>query len=304
MRLWKSRVETKSDKEAALPGVQGEQLLFNLLAWAWVIDSRDPFSGGRLWRVSRYCALLCERIGLPAEQSAGITLAGFVHDVGKIAMPDYVLRKDRPLNAQEVAIEKTHPEVGARLVLGHPFSPLVLDAVQLHHEAPNGSGYPKGLKGDDIPLAARIVGLSDAFDAMTSARPHRKARSLNSALEDIGSGLGSRFDAELGQRLIELGQEGILDHIVGYSDDGIPLQFCLLCGATLVVKREQGPGDSVFCGNCGHRYILEVGHAGSLLEGVPIGTVGTAQDLMPQPDSALIRRLVKDIARHVLVSLS
>lgn len=304
MRLWKSRVETERYKVAALPAVQGEQLLFNLLAWAWVIDSRDPFSGGRLWRVSRYCALLCERIGLSAEQSAGITLAGFVHDLGKIAMPDYVLRKDRPLNDQEVAIEKTHPEVGARLVLGHPLSSLVLDAVHLHHEAPDGSGYPKGLKGGDIPLAARIVGLSDAFDAMTSARPHRKARPLNSALEDIGLGLGSQFDAELGRRLIELGQEGILDHIVGFSDDGIPLQFCLLCGATLVVRREQGLGDSVFCSNCGRHYVLEAGHAGSLFEAAPIGTVATAQDLTPQPDSALIRRLVEDTARYVLADLS
>ncbi|CAJ0794340.1 HD domain-containing protein [Ralstonia pickettii] len=304
MRLWKSRVETEHDKDVNQHAAHGEQLLSNLLALAWVIDSRDPFSGGRLWRVSRYCALLCEGIGLPIEQSASITLAGFVHDLGKIAMPDSALRKDGPLNAQDLAVIKTHPDVGARLMSGHPLSPLVLDAVHLHHEAPDGSGYPKGLKGDDIPLVARIVGLCDAFDGMTSARPGRKVRCIDSALDDIGLGLGSRFDAELGQRFVELGQEGLLGHIAGYSDDGIPLQFCLACGPTLVTRREQGLGDSVFCGNCGRHYVLETGHAEALLEAVPTGMVGTAQNLSPRPDAALIRRFVEDTARHALADLS
>jgi len=225
MGLWKSRAVTARGKDVYQHGLHDEQLVSNLLTLAWVIDSRDPFSVGRLWRVSRYCALLCERIGLPAEQCVGITLAGFVHDLGKIAMPDSILRKDGRLSAQDFAIIKTHPDVGAQLMSGHPLSPLVLDAVLLHHEAPDGSGYPTGLKGNEIPLAARIVGLCDAFDAMTSARPRRKARCIDSALVDIRLGQCSRYDAELGLQFIELGQEGLLDHIAGYSDDGIPLHL-------------------------------------------------------------------------------
>ena len=106
-------------------------------------------------------------------RSARIAIGGFLHDLGKIGIPDAILRKRDKLTDDEMAIMKTHPDVGARLLAGHPLADLVRDAVLLHHETLDGSGYPKGIAGPDIPIAARIVGLCDAFDAMTSTRPYR-----------------------------------------------------------------------------------------------------------------------------------
>ena len=153
--------------------LEREQMLASLLVMAWVVEARDPYTGGHLWRVSRYAALLCERAGIPMDECARIAIGGFLHDLGKIGIPDAILRKRDKLTDDEMAIMKTHPDVGARLLAGHPLADLVRDAVLLHHETLDGSGYPKGIAGPDIPIAARIVGLCDAFDAMTSTRPYR-----------------------------------------------------------------------------------------------------------------------------------
>ena len=180
------------------------------------------------------------------------------------------------------------------MLAGHPLAEMVRDAVLLHHETPDGRGYPLGLADADIPVAARIVGLCDAFDAMTSTRPYRLGMPIEQALAIIESRLGSQFDAALGRDLLALGSQGLLDHIVGHSDDGIPLQTCLMCGPTLVVRREQRAGDAVFCRSCGGGYRLEDGRDGALPRAVATGARGTAADLGPEPDTALIQRFVSD----------
>lgn len=278
-------------------GIEREQLLASLLVMAWMVEARDPYTGGHLWRVSRYAALLCETAGVPMDQCARIAIGGFLHDLGKVGVPDAILRKPGRLDDEEYAVIKTHPTVGARLLAGHPLAELARDAVLLHHETPDGRGYPRGLAGTDIPLSARIVGLCDAFDAMTSTRPYRAGMPIPQAMAIIESQLGRQFDEALGRHFLALGRQGLLDHIASHSDDGIPLQTCLMCGPTLVVRREQGPGDAVFCRSCGGGYRLEAPQDGGLPQAVATGVHGSAVDLEPESDSALIQRFVRDTAR-------
>lgn len=276
------------------------ELLKNLLAMAWFVEARDPYTGGHLWRVSRYARLLADRAGLPEAEAARISLGGFLHDLGKIGVPDAILRKPGALTNDEYAVMKTHPDVGLRMLAGHPLQLLVHDAVGLHHERPDGRGYPKGLAEDDIPVAARIVGICDAFDAMTSARPYRAALPRIEALRRLQEGLGSQFDVSLAEHFIALGESGSLDHIISHSDDGIPLQACPMCGPTLVIKREHQVGDALFCRNCGGGFHLDTTPEG--LQARPTGKSGAPADLEPELDAALIGRTL-DAAASALLRL-
>lgn len=284
---------------AAPAASRDEAILGSLLALAWVVEARDPYTGGHLWRVSRYAALLCERAGLPARDCARITIGAFLHDLGKVGVPDAILRKPGPLDDAERAVMRTHPTVGERLLAGHPLGSWVREAVLLHHERLDGTGYPAGLKGKDVPLAARIVGLCDAFDAMTSHRAYHRGLPVTEGLSLIAAGLGSEFDADLGAHFIALGDQGLLDHVAGHGDDGIPLQHCLTCGPTIAPRRTHGEGAPVFCPACGTGYRLSRLPDGGL--GVtPSGAHGIAADLAPEADVDLIRRFVAETARQAL----
>lgn len=269
-------------------------LLESLLGMAWVVEARDPYTGGHLWRVSRYAALLCERAGTSRTVCARVSIGAFLHDLGKVGIPDAVLRKPSALDDEERAVIQTHPELGARLLAGHPLAHWAADAVRSHHERPDGHGYPQGLSGEAIPHAALVVGICDAFDAMTSTRPYRSSMPVSQALEHIRRDLGRHFDEPLGRHFLALGSEGLLNHIAGHSDDGIPLQRCMTCGPTLVLRREQVPGDRVYCRNCGGEYRIgaSTGDRPDAVE--PTGHRGSAQDLAPAADAALIERFVRD----------
>lgn len=247
--------------------------------------------------MSRYAALLCDAAGIPMKQRARISIGGFLHDLGKVAVPDAILRKHGALDEGELAIMRIHPHVGARLLAAHPLGEIAEDVVLSPHERPEGLGYPRGLVLARIPLAARVVGVCDAFDAMTSSRPYRKGMPVAEGLEIIASQLGRQFDDSLGGYPISLGNHGLLDHIAGHSDDGIPLQSCIVCGPTLVIGREQSVGEHVFCRSCGGCYRLTNDHDGERFAVVPTGERGTAADLEPTADVDLIDRFVGDVAR-------
>lgn len=160
---------------------EAEALLSSLLTMAWFVEARDPYTGGHLWRVSRYAHLVAERCGMGEARAACISLGGFLHDLGKIGVPDAVLRKTGRLTDEDYEVIKTHPNMGARMLAGHPLAGLVQDAVRLHHERPDGKGYPMGLTHPQIPEMALVVGVCDAFDAMTSHRPYRAGMPLDKA---------------------------------------------------------------------------------------------------------------------------
>ncbi|OHC62586.1 MAG: phosphohydrolase [Rhodocyclales bacterium RIFCSPLOWO2_02_FULL_63_24] len=277
-----------------------EDLLTSLLVMAWMVEARDPYTGGHLWRVSRFSRLLATDAGLAESDVGRISVGGFLHDLGKISVPDHILGKKDRLTDDEYAVIKTHPEVGWRMLAGHPLAQLAEAAIRAHHETPDGGGYPRGLRGLDVPLDARIVGICDAFDAMTSTRPYRRGMPVDKALGIIEDNLGRQFDRELGQRFVVLGRQGRLEHIVGHSDEGIPLRECMMCGPTLVLRRGQQAGDHVYCPSCTGEYAVEQ-QAGQLVT-VATGRMASAVDLEPEADTVLITNVVREAARSLLAS--
>lgn len=266
---------------------------------AWFVEARDPYTGGHLWRVCRLSRLLAGRVGLPEAEVARVAIGGFLHDLGKIGVPDAILRKPGRLTDDEYSVMKTHPSVGLKMLAGHPLLSLVREAVFLHHERPDGRGYPAGLRSDAIPIDARIVGICDAFDAMTSARPYRRGMPISRSLEIIADRLGTQFDRELGTAFLGLVPDGVLDHIAGHSDDGIPLKECPVCGPIVVVRRTQEPGERIYCRNCAMEFELE--RRGGALEIHPTGKTGLPGDLAADVDLDLIARVIAASIRAVPV---
>ena len=276
-----------------------EDLLSSLLVMAWMVEARDPYTGGHLWRVSRFARLLAIDAGLPDNDVARISLGAFLHDLGKVGVPDQILNKKDRLTDEEYEVIKTHPDVGWRMLAGHPLAQLAEAAIRAHHEMPNGKGYPLGLAGSNIPLDGRIVGVCDAFDAMTSTRPYRKGMPIDKALAIIEENLDTQFDREYGERFFALGHQGDLHHIVGHSDEGIPLHECFMCGPTLVLRKGQQAGDSVYCRSCTGEYLVSA-EEGRLVSQFT-GRKASPRDLEPNADGELIGRLVRESARALLV---
>ncbi|MBE0509847.1 MAG: HD-GYP domain-containing protein [Chromatiales bacterium] len=270
-------------------------MLRTLFTMATAVEARDPYTGGHLWRVSQFSHLLAEEAGLSTEEQARVALGGFLHDLGKIGVPDAILNKPEKLTDEEYAVIKTHPGIGQRLLQSHPLAGLVIEAVHAHHERPDGRGYPRSLSAEGISIDARIVSICDAFDAMTSSRPYRRGMPIDKALAIIRENLGTQFDRKLGERFISLGERGELAHVVGHSEPGIPLQNCPNCGPTIVVSREQKPGDHVYCRVCGSEAKLVRGGQGLGIEST--GFKGGPDDLAPVADEALIERLLGNAQR-------
>lgn len=168
--------------------------LGSIRALAAALDARDPYTAGHSERVSAYSVLMARQLNLPLDQVDIIRLGALLHDIGKIGVDDSILRKPGPLTADEFEQIKRHPALGARILRQVPFLEPHLPIVELHHERPDGKGYPFGLRSDDIPLPARIVHVADAFDAMTSARAYRPARGASWAIAELRHHAGTEFD--------------------------------------------------------------------------------------------------------------
>ena len=161
-----------------------ETVLFSL---ALSIEAKDPYTEGHCDRLSKYSVALAERMGLAADLQVVLRRAGVVHDIGKVAVPDQILLKPGPLTQDEWAVMKQHPVVGERICAPLKSFRHVLPVIRSHHEKLDGSGYPDGLKGDEIPLTAQIMQTVDIYDALTTARPYRKALSPKEAFAILNS---------------------------------------------------------------------------------------------------------------------
>jgi len=159
---------------------QAETVLFSL---AQSIEGKDPYTEGHCQRLSDYSSYLGERMGLSLEEITALRRAGIVHDIGKIAVPDAILLKPAKLTPEEFKVMQQHPLVGERICGPLKSFRLVLPIIRHHHEKLNGTGYPDGLKGDEIPLTARILQVVDVFDALTTLRPYKRALSISETLE-------------------------------------------------------------------------------------------------------------------------
>ena len=175
--------------------------LGTIRALALALDARDPYTAGHSERVSAVSLAIGRCMSLDDGQLEVLRLGALLHGIGKIGISDQVLMKAGPLTSGEYEIIKQHPGVGARILRSVPFLEPHIPIVELHHERPDGQGYPHGLRGTEIPLVASIVHVADAFDAMTSARAYRPARATSEGLRELWRCAGSQFDAEVVQAL-------------------------------------------------------------------------------------------------------
>jgi diguanylate cyclase (GGDEF)-like protein/putative nucleotidyltransferase with HDIG domain len=178
-----------------------------LAALAIALDTRDRETEGHSKRVVAYTLALAERIGVPSEQMQDISRGALLHDIGKIGVPDAILHKTSGLTDAEWAVIRKHPEWGQQILAGIHFLDEPAKMVLAHHERWDGSGYPLGVRAENIPLGARIFAVVDAFDAMTSHRPYRSAESYQKARAEIRSGRGSQFDPKIVDVFLEFTKE-------------------------------------------------------------------------------------------------
>ncbi len=158
------------------------------------LDVRDHETEGHTRRVVLYSLTLAQRLGVPDDQQLDLRRGALMHDIGKLGIPDSILLKPGPLTEEEWELMKRHPEFGVRMLEGIIFFNRAIEIIGAHHEHFDGRGYPRGLKGEEIPLGARIFAVADAFDAITSDRPYRKAQSYAVARQEIIDGRGTQFD--------------------------------------------------------------------------------------------------------------
>jgi HD-GYP domain-containing protein (c-di-GMP phosphodiesterase class II) len=174
------------------------------------LDLRDNVTHGHARHVSELASVVAWQMGLRKEQVRRIEKAAVLNDIGKIGVADAVLAKPGPLDDAEWAEMKRHPELGCQMLQRIDLLKDVAEIVYAHHERYDGDGYPRGLKGDQIPLEARIFTVVDAYDAMTSHRPYRKARPHRKAVEEIVRNSGNQFDPDVVRAFLEAEKQGLL----------------------------------------------------------------------------------------------
>lgn len=179
-----------------------ETFLSTAATLAEAIEKRDPYTGGHVRRVVDISLAIGEELGLKPEEKETLELAAILHDVGKIGIRDGVLLKHGPLTPEELAHIRLHPQLGAEILAPIKQLEAVIPAVRHHQERCDGQGYPQGLKGDEIPLASRVIAVADAFDAMTTDRPYRPRLSDEAAASEIEQCAGSQFDPKVAEAFL------------------------------------------------------------------------------------------------------
>jgi putative nucleotidyltransferase with HDIG domain len=178
---------------------------------AETIEVKDRFMRGHARRVSFYASLLAERLSLPADALEEVRVAAFLHDLGKVGVPTDLLLRAGSLDSTERAVVEQHPAIGARLVKPLAIPSGVASAIRHHHEWWDGKGYPDGLKGEEIPRTSRIIAVVDAFDAMSSDRPYRRALARSAAIDEIRHFAGIQFDPRFAKEFLAILESGESD---------------------------------------------------------------------------------------------
>ncbi len=200
--VYKDLLKQLENQGNSVNGVMGstadELMLETITSLTGALDAKDRYTRGHSQAVANYAVALAHALKLSPEDVESTRLAAFLHDIGKIGIPEHILCKQGPLTDEELEVMKQHPVIGADQILA-PVSSLrpVIPAVKYHHENWDGSGYPEGLKGEDIPLGARIIAIVDAFHAVTSDRAYRKALPVVEAKKILEQSAGTKFDPNL-----------------------------------------------------------------------------------------------------------
>jgi putative nucleotidyltransferase with HDIG domain len=168
-----------------------------------VVDLRDIYTGGHSKRVAELVEAILKKLDIRGQEAVVIVSAARLHDIGKIGIPDAILKKPAKLTPEEMLIMQSHSELGANLIAKYKSFSRGVDMIRHHHEQWNGQGYPAGLKAHDIPFGARVIAVADSFDAMTSDRPYRHALSSEHALQILRDGMGKQWDANIVVAFVE-----------------------------------------------------------------------------------------------------
>ena len=219
-RMHTQGLATKADREREIVGrlgarlsesmaQMGEHRLGMLQALSAAVDARDRYTAQHSMHVADYACAIGYRLGMK-DQLLLFEQAGLLHDIGKIGVPDHLLLKPSRLTDEEYAIIKCHVRESAHIIETVPFLSDVVPLVKYHHERWDGKGYPDGLAGEEIPRAARVLAVADAFDAMTTDRPYRAAMSVETARGYLLEGRGTQFDPQAVNAMIQLIDDGII----------------------------------------------------------------------------------------------
>ncbi|HKA36156.1 MAG TPA: HD domain-containing phosphohydrolase [Thermoanaerobaculia bacterium] len=187
-----------------------ELFLASIRALAEAIDAKDPYTRGHSERVAAYAATIASEMDLPPQEVERIRLSALLHDVGKIGVDDRIIRKPTALSEEEFQLMKTHPIKGAAIMSAIPQLADVIPGMKYHHEKWSGGGYPEGMKGEEIPMQARIVTVADTFDAMTTTRPYQQAMENEYVVERIRQFAGIRYDPKVVEAFVRAWKKGNL----------------------------------------------------------------------------------------------
>ena len=215
--LFKRQMELKDmqlklqQKELDLANRQVEMGNQTIFAIANAVDAKDERTRAHSERVAIYSEMMARELGFDEEDCKNIRNAARMHDIGKIAIPDHILNKPGRLTDEEYVIMKSHVIRGASILEGFTLLEHVVEGARYHHERYDGKGYPEGLKGEEIPLYGRLIGVADAFDAMTSNRVYRHQMDMEYVIGEIRRGRGTQFDPVFADVMLKILEEGKID---------------------------------------------------------------------------------------------
>ena len=205
--LYKNRVETYYsvlDRFSNSETVGAAETISSIKTLIAVINAKDRYTYGHVERVVFYCALFAEKLDFSEEEKNKLIFAAYLHDIGKINIPESILMKTDPLTREEWELLRSHPQKAEEIIRNIASLQDMIPIVLQHHERYDGSGYPYGLKGDELQYLSRVLTVVDSFDAMTSNRPYQARKSYKEAVEELKRCSGTQFDPEIAARFIDL----------------------------------------------------------------------------------------------------
>ncbi|MGE5461086.1 MAG: HD-GYP domain-containing protein [Solirubrobacterales bacterium] len=217
--LYRLERARSAELERVLASLQ-DTYIATMKSLAQVIEAKDVTTRGHLDRTQTYGLALARRVD-PELATEELGYGFFLHDIGKVGIPEQILCKRGPLSDDEWTVMRTHPVIGAQIVTPIAFLQGAVQLVRHHHERFDGTGYPDGLRGEDIPLAARVFSVADSFDAMTSDRPYRGAMGIERALLEVEGGAGTQFDPDVVRIFVQMMQD---DPPLFHEDEGYDLE--------------------------------------------------------------------------------